>query len=128
MTHPPEEARGVGGNSPGASELVKLHYWTIRELHDGKRHLVGSELVRGKWSPHVSSALAELKLALRSARGIDGRVYQLVGRRHWTLESDTLFAHFCGKQGHGLGVDVTHALIDALHDEELARTMRATRP
>ena len=109
------------------AEPAALRYWSIRELPSGARHLVGSVLIRGRYSARVTSALKALDLAARTATSERGREYILVGFRGGTLDADTAWWHYASKLGLEPGRDVTNQLIDSLQDESCVAGLRPTR-
>ncbi|WP_406867722.1 hypothetical protein [Paraburkholderia fungorum] len=102
-----------------ASEVPKipLSRWRIFETEDGTRHFVGVDMFDS--SARVSSPIVTFDPATLQGKTQTGRIYELVGRKGWSLNIEYVWMRWCELYEVTSYTDVTERLLDGADDDDL---------
>ncbi|MCI0147527.1 hypothetical protein KNO81_16695 [Paraburkholderia sediminicola] len=100
-----------------ASEVPKipLSRWRIFETEDGSRHFVGVDMFDS--SARVSSPIVTFDPATLQGKTQTGRIYELVGRKGWSLNVEYVWKRWCELYEVTSYTDVTERLLDGADDD-----------
>jgi hypothetical protein len=100
-----------------ASEVPKipLSRWRIFETEDGSRHFVGVDMFDS--SGRVSSPIVTFDPVTLHGTTQTGRIYELVGRKGWSLNVEYVWIRWCELYEVASYTDVTERLLDGADDD-----------
>ncbi|MCX4156294.1 MULTISPECIES: hypothetical protein [Paraburkholderia] len=101
-----------------ASEVPKipLSRWRIFETEDGTRHFVGVDMFDS--SARVSSPIVTFDPATLKGKTQTGRIYELVGRKGWSLNVEYVWMRWCELYEVTSYTDITERLLEGADDED----------
>ena len=99
------------------SELPKipLSRWCIFETDNGSRHFVGMDMLDS--SGRVSSPIVTFDPVTLQGTTQSGRVYELVGRKGWSLDGEYIWKRWCELNEVTSYTDVTERLLDGADND-----------
>ncbi|MFL9885142.1 hypothetical protein PQR66_19020 [Paraburkholderia agricolaris] len=101
-----------------ASEVPKipLSRWRIFETEDGTRHFVGVDMFDS--SARVSSPIETFDPATLQGKTQTGRIYELVGRKGWSLNVEYVWMRWCELYEVTSYTDITERLLEGADDDD----------